>query len=144
MGAPVSSSHVVPAAAQGEESFLCPTMGSLPRRQFFRSSSSVSLSYRQQPPTNCCQENPFFTGSVPQGQAASALVPHRFTTPASKPGPRVGSSLYGSGGPSTGFPGGHSLFWASPCSSVGFLRGCSGSLHPHRPPWASGAQAVSW
>jgi len=93
-------------------------------------------------------------GSLPQGavlqeQAAPAWAPHGVTSPASKPAPAwapfsTGPQVLPGACSSAGAPWGHSLLWASTCSSVGSLPQATGGHLLHcGPPWAAGRQLPS-
>ena len=87
---------------------------------------SVSPSHGLQLFTNCLSVGPFPRGAVLQEQAAPAWVPHRVTSPASKPALAwaplsMGPQVLAGACSSTGSPQGHSLLQASTCSGVGSL-----------------------
>jgi len=103
------------------------------------------------------QYGSFQRGAVLQEQTASAWVPHGVTRSASKPALScaslsTGPQILPEACSSVGFPQGHSLLQASPCSGVGSSPGCRwGSAPlwtsmgcraqpdpPLSPPWAAG------
>jgi len=154
MGVAVSSSHVVSVAPSSSGGrlltlFPCSSVGSLPQE--------IVLYELLQ-----CESFPWAAvlhklpkcGSLPQGaalqeQAAPAWVPHRVTGPASKPAPAwaplsMGPQVLAGACSSAGSPRGHSLLWASTCSSVRFVPWAAGRELLHLgPPWAAGGQSVS-
>ena len=75
------------------------------------------------------QRGSFPQGAVLQEQAAPAWVPHRVTSPDSKPAPAwaplsMGSQVLPGACSSVDFPQGLSLLRASTCSGVGSSTGC--------------------
>jgi len=95
------------------------------------------------------QRGSFPQDAVPQEQAVPAWVPHRVTSPASKPAPAwaplsMGLQVLAGACSSAGSPQGHSFLQASTCSSVGSLpRAVSGYLLHCGTPWAAVAQPAS-
>jgi len=123
MGVVVSSSHVV-SAAPSSSHFPCSSVGSLSwetvlhellQHEFFPQAAVLH---------ELLQRGFLPPGAVLQEQAAPAWVPHRVTSPASKPAPAwaplsVGPQVLPGACSSMGSPRGHNLLQASTCSSVG-------------------------
>jgi len=88
-------------------------------------------------------------GAVLQEQAAPAWVPHRVTSPASKPAPTwaplfKGPQVLAGACSSAGSLQGHSFLQASSCSSMGSLPSATGGDLLHQgPPWTAGRQPAS-
>ena len=124
MGVAVSSSHIVSASPSSSHSSPAPVWGTSQRRQFFTWVLPMGCSSSQTPPV---------------------WVRHGATSPASKPAPvwaslSVGPQVLPGACSSASCPQGHSLLWASTCSSVGSSMDCSGSLLHGEPPCAAGRQ----
>jgi len=102
-----------------------------------------------------CESFPW--AAVLQEQAAPVWVPHRVTSPVSKPVPlwaplSTGPQVLAGASSSMGSPQGHILLWASHCSGVVSCLGCRWGSAPPRtsmscrgqpaspwsPPWAAG------
>ena len=145
----VSSSHVVSAAPSSSGGglltlFPCSSVGSLPQETVLH-----ELLQRESFPWatvlhELLQHGSFPRGAVLQEQTAPAWVPHGVTSPASKPAPAraplsMGPQVLPGACSSAGFPRGHSLLRASPCSGVGSSTGCRWISAP---PWTS--MAVSY
>jgi len=95
------------------------------------------------------QRGSFPRGAVLQAQAAPAWVPHRVTSPASRPALAwaplsTGPQALAGACSSVGSTWGHSLLQASTCSSMGSLpKATGGDLLHHGPSWAAGEQPAS-
>jgi len=145
MGVAVSSSHVVSAAAPSSSGggllTLCPcsSVGSLSwetilHKLLQRESFPWAAALHELP-----QCGSFPWGAVLQEQAAPAWVPHRVTSPASKPAPTwaplsMGPQVLAGVCSSMGFPWSHSLLQAYICSSMG---SSTGYRWISAPPWTS-------
>jgi len=150
----VSSSHVVsaaPSSSGGGLLTLCPCSSVrflswetvlhklLQHESFPRATDLHELSQRGSLPR----------GAVLQEQAAPVWVPHRVTSPASKPAPAWAPpftclQVLAGACCSMGSPWGHSFLQASTCSGVGSLpRATGGDLLDCGPPWSTGGQPAS-
>jgi len=154
MGAEVSSSHVVsaaPSSSGGGLLTLCPcsSVRSLSwetvLHKLLQCESFPSVEVFHKLP----QRGSLPRSAVPQEQAAPAWVPHRVTSPATKPALvwaplSMAPQVLAGACSSMGSPQGHSLLQASPCSSVGSLpQGAGGYLLHHGPPWTAAGQPAS-
>jgi len=154
IGVAVSSLHAVSAAP-------CPSRGGF--LTLFPCSSVRSLSWETVlhkllqcescPQAAALHELPqrgsFPRGAVLQAQAAAAWVPHRVTSPASKPAPAwaplsTGPQVLPGACSSASSPRGNNLLQAPTCAGVESISwATSGYLLHHGPPWTAGGQPAS-
>ena len=154
MGVAVSSAHIFPAASSSSggdssHSSPAPTWSSLQQETALHKLLQHELLPQAAALHELPQHGSFPWGAVLQEQAAPAWVPHRVTSPASKPAPAwaplsTGPQVLSGPCSSAGSPRGHSLLQASACSSVGSLPWATGGYLLHRgPPWTAEEQPAS-
>jgi len=145
MGVMVSSSHAVSAASSssgGGLLTLCPCSSlrslsreTVPHKLLQRESFPRAAALHRLP-----QHGSFLRVAVLQAQAAPVWVPHRVTSPASKPAPSwvplsMGPQVLAAACSSMGSPWGHSLLQASICSGMGVPS--TSYRWRSAPPWTS-------
>ena len=153
MGGTVSSSHVVsatPSSSGGGLLTLCPcsSLGSLPwdtvLHQLLRSESFPRAAVLHE----LLQHGSLPWGADLQEQTAPAWVPHRVTSPASKPAlawapPSTGPQVLPGACSSVGFPWGHSLLQVHPSALVWGPPQAAGGISPPPHPSSMGCRGTA-